>query len=207
MSKTNKSKPSKSKTNKSKLSKSKKNKSKTNLIESDEYDEYELSVVKLNKKYNNTKKNIDENFDKKAEIIMDKLRQNYLEQKKLINDFRELKATHKKEIKCINKSNMRSNTGKHTGFNKPEPVPSTLKSLLKIKEDKLPRSKITNLIYQYFTDNNMYNTKTKKEIIPNTKIRKIFGMKDDDVMNFYNLQTWLKKVYSEYNLNNNVAEI
>nr|AEX62947.1 putative SWIB domain-containing protein [Moumouvirus Monve] len=54
----------------------------------------------------------------------------------------------------------------------------------------------------------MYNTKTKKEIIPNSKIRKIFGMKDDDVMNFYNLQTWLKKVYNESNLNNsNTIEV
>ncbi|AGC01834.1 SWIB/MDM2 domain-containing protein [Acanthamoeba polyphaga moumouvirus] len=202
MSKTNKSKTNKSKTNKSKTNKSKTSKSKKNLDSSDEYDLCQLSIVKSNKK------NIDEDFDKKAEIIMEKLRQNYLEQKKLINDFRELKATHKKEIKCINKSNSRSNSGKHTGFNKPEPVPPSLKSLLKIKDDKLPRSKITNLIYQYFTDNNMYNTKTKKEIIPNSKIRKIFGMKDDDVMNFYNLQTWLKKVYNESNLNNsNTIEV
>ncbi|QGR53833.1 swib/mdm2 domain-containing protein [Moumouvirus maliensis] len=194
MSKTNKSKTNKSKTNKSK-SKSK------SIYSSDEYDLDELCFVKSNKK------NLDEDFDKKAEVIMEKLRQNYLEQKKLINDFRELKATHKKEIKCINKSNARSNSGKQTGFNKPEPVPPSLKSLLKIKEDKLPRSKITNLIYQYFTDNNMYNSKTKKEIIPNSKIRKIFGMKDDDVMNFYNLQTWLKKVYSENLDNNNIVEV
>ncbi|AVL94690.1 SWIB/MDM2 domain-containing protein [Moumouvirus australiensis] len=199
MSKTNKSKTSKSKINKSKTSKSK-TKSKS-IYSSDEYDLDELCFVKSNKK------NLDEDFDKKAEVIMEKLRQNYLEQKKLINDFRELKATHKKEIKCVYKSNARSNSGKQTGFNKPEPVPSSLKSLLKIKEDKLPRSKITNLIYQYFTDNNMYNSKTKKEIIPNSKIRKIFGMKDDDVMNFYNLQTWLKKVYSENLENNNIVEV
>uniref|UniRef100_A0A6G6AAY1 SWIB/MDM2 domain-containing protein n=1 Tax=Borely moumouvirus TaxID=2712067 RepID=A0A6G6AAY1_9VIRU len=200
MSKTNKSKTNKSKTNKSKTNKSKTSKSKS-IYSSDEYDLDELCFVKSNKK------NLDEDFDKKAEVIMEKLRQNYLEQKKLINDFRELKATHKKEIKCINKSNARSNSGKQTGFNKPEPVPPSLKSLLKIKEDKLPRSKITNLIYQYFTDNNMYNSKTKKEIIPNSKIKKIFGMKDDDVMNFYNLQTWLKKVYSENLDNNNIVEV
>jgi hypothetical protein len=52
-------------------------------------------------------------------------------------------------------------------------------------------------MYQYFTDNKMYNTKTKKEIIPNEKIREIFDMNDDDVINFYNLQTWLKKVYNK----------
>ena len=61
----------------------------------------------------------------------------------------------------------------------------------------MPRSKITVLMYQYFTDNNMYDTTTKKEIIPNKKIKEIFGVKKDDVINFYNLQTWLKKVYDE----------
>ncbi len=32
-------------------------------------------------------------------------------------------------------------------------------------------------------------------------------MKDDDVINFYNLQTWLKKVYDENNISNNIVEI
>ncbi len=169
---------------------------------------YLLINVNSNRKTNKLSKSKSiENFDEKAEAIIEKLRENYLEQKKLINDFRELKATHKKEIKSISRSNTRSSTGKLTGFNKPEPIPASLRSLLKIKEDMLPRSKITNLIYQYFTDNKMYNTKTKKEIIPDSHIKKIFGMKDGDVINFYNLQTWLKKVYDENNINHNVVEI
>ncbi|AGD92274.1 putative swib domain-containing protein [Megavirus chiliensis] len=196
------------KTNKSKkiMKSKKKTKSNSSL---DEFDEYDLLInVNSNRKTNKLSKSKSiENFDEKAEAIIEKLRENYLEQKKLINDFRELRATHKKEIKSISRSNTRSNTGKLTGFNKPEPVPASLRSLLKIKEDMLPRSKITNLIYQYFTDNKMYNTKTKKEIIPDTHIKKIFGMKDDDVINFYNLQTWLKKVYDENNINNNIVEI
>jgi len=36
-----------------------------------------------------------------------------------------------------------------------------------------------------------------KEISPSKEIRKIFGMKKEDTMNFYNLQTWLKKMYDE----------
>ncbi|UFX99843.1 SWIB domain-containing protein [Megavirus baoshan] len=200
MSKTNKN----IKTNKSKkiMKSKKKTKSNSSL---NEFDEYDLLInVNSNKKSSRLSKSKSiENFDEKAEAIIEKLRENYLEQKKLINDFRELRATHKKEIKSISRSNVRSNNGKLTGFNKPEPIPASLRSLLKIKEDMLPRSKITNLIYQYFTDNKMYNTKTKKEIIPDSHIKKLFGMKDDDVINFYNLQTWLKKVYDENNINNN----
>jgi hypothetical protein len=42
----------------------------------------------------------------------------------------------------------------------------------------------------------MYDIETKREIIPNDKIKTIFGLKTGDVINFYNLQSWLKKVYA-----------
>ena len=48
-------------------------------------------------------------------------------------------------------------------------------------------------MYQYFQTNKMYNPKTKKQIIPNDDIKQTFGMSDDDTMDFYNIQTWLKK--------------
>ena len=143
-----------------------------------------------------------EDFEGKLEKIRTDLKENYVQQKKLMNELKELLSIHKKDIKLISKNGNRTNCGKNSGFNKPEPIPSTLKKLLKINDDMLPRSKVTALMYQYFTDNKMYNTKTKKEIMPNSKIREIFGMKDDDVITFYNLQTWLKKVYNE-NVNNN----
>lgn len=123
-----------------------------------------------------------------------------------MNDLKELMLLHKKEIKLSTKSGNRSNSGKYTDFNKPELIPLPLKKLLKIEENMLPRSKITKLMYQYFTDNKMYNKKTKKEIIPNKKIKEIFGMIEDDVINFYNLQTWLKKVYRENTVNDNTLQ-
>ncbi|XWV25262.1 SWIB/MDM2 domain-containing protein [Tupanvirus deep ocean] len=161
-----------------------------------------------NKKIKKVKNEYDEHdFDKKIEEIREALRENYAQQKKLMNDLKELMALHKKELKLSAKSGNRSNSGKHTGFNKPEPVPPPLKNLLKIEEDMLPRSTITKLMYQYFTDNKMYNRKTKKEIVPNKKIKEIFGMNDGDVINFYNLQTWLKKVYNENSATEHVLKI
>lgn len=136
-------------------------------------------------------------FEAKIEEITQALRENYAQQKKLMNDLKELMNLHKKEVKLSAKSGTRANSGKHSGFNKPETVPEPLRKLLKIEDEMLPRSKITNLMYQYFTTNQMYSTKTKKEIIPNDKIKKIFGMKKNDVINFYNIQTWLKKIYDE----------
>ncbi|BCS83022.1 SWIB/MDM2 domain-containing protein [Cotonvirus japonicus] len=145
------------------------------------------------KKYSNQE--ID--FEQKLNNIKQALKENYAQQKKLMTDFNELTSLHKKELKMVYKSEKRINSGKHSGFNKPEHVPLCLKKLLEIEEETMPRPKVTNLIYKYFTTNKMYNPETKKEIIPNSKIKKIFGMKDGDIIDFYNLQTWLKKVYDE----------
>ena len=144
-------------------------------------------------------------FNEKIEQIKNDLRENYTQQKKLMNDLSELLSLHKKEVKNSAKGGSKTNNNKQSGFNKPEPIPDSLKNLLKIEEDMLPRSQVTKLMYQYFTKNKMYNKKTKKEIVQNDKVNKIFGMKKDDVINFYNLQTWLKKVYQKNELKNSLV--
>ena len=172
-------------------------------LDSDDEIDSDNEQVDKKKKHNDDT----EDFESKLESIKQALRENYSQQKKLMNDLKELLTLHKKEIKLVSKSGNRSNSGKNSGFNKPEIVPISLRKLLKIQEEMLPRSKVTAIMYQYFTDNKMYNTKTKKEIIPNSKIRTIFGMNQDDVVNFYNLQTWLKKVYDENSSANKTLNI
>lgn len=163
------------------------------------------SVKNQKKSVKKNPTNDDDNFEIKIEEIRQALKENYVQQKKLMADLKELMNIHKKEIKLVSKSGNRSNSGKNSGFNKPEIVPLSLRKLLNIDDEMLPRSKVTGLMYKYFTDNKMYNSKTKKEIIPNNKIKKIFGMTDDDVITFYNLQTWLKKVYETSQ--NNVLQL
>lgn len=152
-------------------------------------------------------KSDDINFEDKIEEILEALRENYVQQKNLMNELRILKTLHKKEVKLSSKPKKRTNSGKHTGFNKPAPVPESLKKLLKIKEETLPRPEITRLMYKYFTDNKMYDSETRKTINPSPEIKKIFGMKKGDVMNFYNMQTWIKKIYGENSDNNNILTI
>ncbi|AKI79286.1 putative SWIB domain-containing protein [Acanthamoeba polyphaga mimivirus] len=153
------------------------------------------------KKLLNEKKISSESFDDKLNELREELRENYIRQKKIMNDIKDLANLHKKDLRLAVKSGNRLNSGKHSGFNKPQTVPQSLKDLLKIDDDILSRSKVTELMYKYFTDNKMYNSKTKREIIPNSKIKKLFGMKEGDIITFYNMQTWLKKVYNE-NQNN-----
>lgn len=146
-----------------------------------------------------TKDNSDD-YDTKMDQILDALRDNYTQQKKLMADLKDLKKVHKKEIKLANKTDRRVNSGKCSGFNKPSPVPEPLRKLLDLDNTPISRSAVTKLLYQYFTDNKMKN---KRDIIPNSKVRRVFGMKETDKMDFYNLQKWVKKVYQENQIDDN----
>jgi chromatin remodeling complex protein RSC6 len=170
-------------------------KKKTKKIKSTTVSSEQSEKKKTKKKIS---KSVDVNdFELKMDIIRDGLRKNYLEQKKLIADLKELQTLHKKEIKSVS-NGIRKESGKLSGFNQPKAVPEDLRKLLGIKETELlSRSKVTHLLYKYFTENGMYDKKTKKEIIPNSSVRKIFGMKKTDSLNFYNMQTWLRKLYDE----------
>lgn len=130
-------------------------------------------------------------FESKLESIRNKLMENYKEQKILMNEMKDLMTLHKKEIKVASK-NVSTNAGKCSGFNKPEKVPYSLKIFLDISDTHMSRSRVTQILYQYFRDNKMLSNKI---ITPNKKMKKIFNIDKDKQLNFYNLQSWLKTVY------------
>ena len=149
------------------------------------------SSRKPNKK---TKNNVEtKDFDTEYDELVEALQENYKQQKKLMLKLKELKAAHKSELKL--KSNGKN---KGTGFNKPQPVPDSIRKMLKIDEgEEMPRPMVTSLIYEYIKKNNLHNENNKQEIIPNKEMKKAFGMNNDDAMTFQNMQTWIAKVYRE----------
>lgn len=168
-----------------KKNKSKKSGSKTNINKT-------KSQKKKVKYINSDNKN---NFENKKESILNVLKEINLLSRQVKLELKELESLHKKEIKNISKN--KKNPDKQFGINKPEPVPKPLQQLLKINDVALPRSHISALIYAYVKKNNLYSPETKKIIIPNKKMRDVFGMKQKDIITFTNFQTWLKKAYSE----------
>jgi hypothetical protein len=133
-------------------------------------------------------------IEKQIEKIRNALKENYIQQKKLMHDLDELMTIHGKFSKTDNGTN-KAKFERQLIFNS-EPIPLPLKKLLKIDSDSMPRSQVIKLMHQYFIDNKLCDTKTKK-ISANKKLIEIFKMEENDVIDYYNLQSWLKKLYNE----------
>jgi chromatin remodeling complex protein RSC6 len=113
------------------------------------------------------------------------LRKNFYKQKKLMKKLESLKEN------CSDNS---SDSNELYEFNKMIRVPDSLKDLLELDKDELSQIQIMKKLHQYFSDNEMYDKKNRYLIIPNKKIRKIFGMEKTDEMNLLNLQEWISKI-------------
>lgn len=162
----------------------------------------ESTLVKKKSKSHNentpddTDSQLENNFESKKEDIMRTLKEINILTKKVTMDLKQLESMHKKELKLALKTTTKK-SGKQSGFNEAVSVPEPLQKLLGLDDKPLSRSRVTKLMYEYIKENKLYSPKTKRIIIPNKKMRIVFGIKKNDVMKFENFQTWLKKVYNE----------
>lgn len=145
-----------------------------------------------------TDESLSESIEKQIDEIRNALEENYIQQKKLMLELDKLilRQNNKNTNRSSNSNNYNiKNTGKQINFD-PEPVPPQLKKLLKIESETMPRLQVVKIFYQYLIDNKLCNPKTK-EIIANKKIIELFKMKTGDTINYYNLQSWIKKLYCD----------
>ena len=119
---------------------------------------------------------------------------NYAEQQKLMQELRDLMKNN--DVKIDVQRRQRRLSPKYASFNKPEHVPKKIAELLGLEPDEeLPRSKVIKLLYDYMTENRLYDSKKKTKINPNRKLRRALGMNSEDGLDFYDLQLWVKKAY------------
>ncbi len=135
-----------------------------------------------------------ESSKKQIEKIRTALEKNYTEQKKLMYELDKLMSQQNNKNIDGDRTN-RINSGNQIKFES-EPVPQSLKKLLKIETESMPRYHVVKLLHEYLMDNKLCDKKTK-QIIPNKKLIDVFKMEESDTINYYNLQSWLKKVYCE----------
>jgi chromatin remodeling complex protein RSC6 len=103
---------------------------------------------------------------------------------------REKKESKKKESKIKKKSDKKKSP---SGFAKPTPITNDLSNFLNIPNgEEIARTDVTSKVIAYVKLNNLQNPANKKQIIPDDNLGKIL-QSGNDVVTFFNLQTYLKK--------------
>lgn len=170
-------------------------KSKTSINKTDKKSHKKTSK-KNNKKSSKKTSGSDDDFQEKRDEILNTLKEINLLTKKTSILVKELETIHKKRVRLVKKRS-RKGTDTKSGIVALAPVPQSLRDLLGLDDTPLSRSDVSKLIYKYVHDNNLYSPNTKKIIIPDDAMRKVFGMDKDEIIKFENFQTWLKKAYNE----------
>jgi chromatin remodeling complex protein RSC6 len=116
-----------------------------------------------------------------------------------------------KEVSKATKNKKNNSKRSPTGFDKPCDVPSSLKTLLNINDsEQVARPVITKKIYEYIDSNNLRDTTDKRVLRVNDSLAKALCLtsqevkvinastspKDKSGLNFYNIQKYIKKMYS-----------
>lgn len=116
-----------------------------------------------------------------------------------------------KEVNKANKNKKNSSKRSPTGFDKPCDVPLSLKTLLNINDgEQVARPVITKKIYEYIDSNNLRDTTDKRVLRVNDNLAKALNLtsqevkvinastspKDKSGLNFYNIQKYIKKMYT-----------
>lgn len=129
---------------------------------------------------------------------------------KLVNQFQDvqllmktlhlnLKVLQKEVLKEQKDSKKKSDKKKSdkkrspTGFAKPSPISDSLAEFLNLSAGaELARTEVTSKVIAYVKEHNLQNPANKKQILVDDKLKQLLSVKDDDVVTYFNLQTYLK---------------
>ncbi len=72
-------------------------------------------------------------------------------------------------------------------------------------ETKIARTTVNSVIHNYIKANNLYEDENKRSVFkPDAKLKNLFDIEDNEVVNLKNLQTFLKRAYDKYKTNDEV---
>ncbi len=112
-----------------------------------------------------------------------------------------MQKEYTKMLKTVNKKTRKVNSGTKrapSGFAKPTFLSDEICEFLKIdKGTMLARTEVTRLINQYIKANNLQYEKDRRRIIPDAALQKIIKSKDDDIVTYFNLQSYIKHHFKE----------
>ena len=80
-------------------------------------------------------------------------------------------------------------------FDTVERIPKALREYFELDKKKMTFHDLILRIFKYLKQNKMYDKKNPHIIQTDSKLRKIFGMRKNDTLTCYNIQTYLRNLF------------
>ena len=115
----------------------------------------------------------------------------------LQNQVRGLEKTVGKQMRTFQreaKKNKNKGNRKPSGFAVPSPISNELCDFMgKEYGSKAARTEVTQYLIQYIKDNNLQWNENRKIIKPNTPLKNLLDVKNDDKVTYFNLQRYMNR--------------
>lgn len=115
----------------------------------------------------------------------------------LQHQLRVLERSVTKEVKNLKKDTEKKKSRvsrKPSGFAKASFVSKNLCLFMNLPENsQVARTEATQYIIKYIRDNNLQHKDNRKIIIPNTPLKELLGVKEDEEVTYFNIQKFMNK--------------
>ena len=102
---------------------------------------------------------------------------------------KKMKGLRKDAAKVRNKGNR-----KPSGFAKPTRISDELCKFMEKEEgSQVARTEVTQFVIDYIKSKKLQNPDNRKTIIPDSKLRELLGVKENDEVTYFNLQKYMNK--------------
>ena len=96
-------------------------------------------------------------------------------------------------LKNSSKKRKNANSNKVSGFEKPTPISDELAKFVGEPNGTLmARTAISKKIHEYVKSNNLQDSKNRRIIVPDAKLKKLLKTGPNDTLSYFNLQRFLK---------------
>lgn len=154
---------------------------------------------------NSDKNRTNDEFVENCEVLIDRITKNYKDQR---DEIRKLIRQHKTDMRNAKKTTKKKRGNKKTGFTKPEVVPENLAKFVGLpKGTVMPRTELTKEVYKKIKERKLYYEEDNRVLRADKEIQKLFNLpenvnnsidaKDKNGFNFFNLQTYIARCYSQ----------
>lgn len=140
------------------------------------------------------------NTNKQIEVLVTSVQEGLDRYKTLLVQLREMNKTlarERKEVQKLFKMSKLRNKKKGNrapgGFTKPVPLSEQMCTFLDVAQGtEMPRTEVTRRVTRYVKEQNLQNEANRKQILPDSKIKTLLYVKDDDELTYFNLQRFMK---------------